>query len=89
MTSAFDADGRPTPAAEGFARKQGVEVAALERLEVPGRKGTYLAVRKQQRGKAAVDVLPDVLVAALRALSFPKLMRWDAMLSMYNRLSGA
>jgi glycyl-tRNA synthetase beta chain len=80
VTSAFDAAGRPTPAAEGFARKQGVEVAALERLEVPEKKGTYLAVRRQQRGKAAVDVLPDVLVGTLRALSFPKLMRWDAML---------
>lgn len=80
VSAAFDAEGRPTPAAEGFARKQGVEVSALERLEVPDKKGTYLAVRRQQRGKAAVDVLPDVLTAALRALTFPKLMRWDALL---------
>lgn len=78
--AAFDATGAPTPAAVGFARKQGVEVSELERLEVPDKKGIYLAVRKHQRGRAAVDVLPDVLAAALRGLSFPKQMRWDAML---------
>jgi glycyl-tRNA synthetase beta chain len=80
VAASFDAEGRPTPAAEGFARKQGVEVDALERLDVPEKKGTYLAVRRQQRGKAAVDVLPEVMTATLRALSFPKLMRWDALL---------
>jgi glycyl-tRNA synthetase beta chain len=80
VSAAFDAAGKPTPAAEGFARKQGIDVAALERIEVPEKKGTYIAVRRQQRGKAAVDVLPDVLTATLRALPFPKSMRWDAML---------
>ena len=43
-------------------------------------KGEYLAFRKRQRGKTAVDVLPDVLGGTLRALTFPKLMHWDAML---------
>ena len=47
-------------------------------IETP--KGEYLAFRKKQRGKAAVDVLPDVLAGTLRALTFPKLMRWDATL---------
>jgi glycyl-tRNA synthetase beta chain len=76
--ASFGADGTPTPAAVGFAAKQGVEVSALERAETP--KGVYLAYRKRQRGRAAVDVLPDVLGGALRALTFPKLMHWDAML---------
>jgi glycyl-tRNA synthetase beta chain len=78
VTAAFDAAGTPTPAAAGFAKKHNVEVAALERLETP--KGTYLAFRKQVRGKAAVDVLPDVLTGLLRDLTFPKAMRWDASL---------
>ena len=78
VSAAFDASGQPTPAASGFAKKNYVEVAALERLETP--KGTYLAFRKQMRGKAAVDVLPDVLTGLLRALTFPKTMRWDASL---------
>lgn len=78
VSAAFAADGTPTPAATGFAAKQGVEVAALERVETP--KGLYLGYRKRQRGKAAVDVLPDVLAGTLRGLSFPKSMRWDAAL---------
>src|SRR5215472_4720884 len=76
--ASFAPDGAPTPAAVGFAAKQGVDVAALERVSTP--KGEYLAFRKRLRGKTAVDVLPDALGGTLRALSFPKLMRWDAML---------
>jgi len=77
-SASFKPDGTPTPAAAGFAAKQGVEVAALERVQTP--KGEYLAFRRKQRGKAAVDVLPDVLGGTLRGLSFPKSMHWDAML---------
>jgi glycyl-tRNA synthetase beta chain len=78
VSAAFKPDGQPTPAASGFAAKQGVEVAALERVKTP--KGEYLAFRRRQRGKAAVDVLPGVLGGALRGLSFPKAMHWDATL---------
>ena len=74
----FNPDGSAAPAAAGFAAKQGVEVSALERVQTP--KGEYLAYRKRQRGKASVDVLPGVLGGTLRALTFPKLMRWDATL---------
>src|SRR6516225_5251915 len=66
VSAAFKADGSATPAAAGFAAKQGVDVSALERVQTP--KGEYLAFRKRQRGKAAIDVLPDVLGAALRAM---------------------
>src|SRR5215510_11705605 len=78
VAASFAPDGAPTPAATGFAAKQGVDVAALERVSTP--KGEYLAFRKRLRGKTAVDVLPDALGGTLRALSFPKLMHWDAML---------
>jgi glycyl-tRNA synthetase beta chain len=78
VSASYRPDGMPTPAAAGFAAKQGVEVGALERLQTP--KGEYLGFRKRQRGKAAVDVLPSVLGDTLRGLSFPKAMHWDAML---------
>ncbi len=78
VSAAFKADGTPTPAAVGFAAKNGTEVSLLERVDTP--KGAYLAFRKKQRGKAAVDVLPSVLGGTLRGLTFPKLMHWDAML---------
>src|SRR5262249_15162073 len=78
VSAAFKADGTPTPAATGFAAKQGVDVAALERVQTP--KGEYLAFRRRQRGKAAVDVLPAGLGGTLRELSFPKAMHWAALL---------
>jgi glycyl-tRNA synthetase beta chain len=78
VSAAYTADGAPTPAALGFAKKYAVEVGALERHETP--KGTYLAHRVRQRGKATVDVLADVMTALLRDLTFPKPMRWDAFL---------
>jgi glycyl-tRNA synthetase beta chain len=78
VSAAFKPDGSSTPAAEGFARKYGIDVRALERHETA--KGTYLAYTVRQRGKATVDVLADVLGAVLRDMSFPKQMRWDAYL---------
>jgi len=78
LSAAFRPDGTVTPAAEGFARKYGVEVPALERQETA--KGVYLAYRIRQRGKATVDVLPDVMARLLRSMTFPKQMRWDAYL---------
>src|SRR5215468_2425393 len=78
VSAGFKPDGTPTPAATGFATKQGVEVSALERVQTP--KGEYLAYRRRHRGRATVDVLPDVLGGSLRALKFPKFMHWDAAL---------
>ena len=59
-------------------RSRASRSSALERVQTP--KGEYLAYRKRQRGKATADVLPDVLGGVLRALTFPKLMHWDATL---------
>ena len=78
VRAAFDADGRPTQAALGFARKQGVDVPQLSQVETP--KGVYLVYRRQQRGAAARSVLRGVLAATLRELAFPKQMHWDARL---------
>jgi glycyl-tRNA synthetase beta chain len=76
--AAFGPDGQPTPAAIGFARKNGVDVSQLERIDTP--KGAYLGHRRHQRGKAAVDVLPAILASTLRSFAFPKAMHWDAYL---------
>ena len=78
VSAAFRPDGEPTPAAAGFAKKYGVDVSALDRRETP--KGAYLAYRLHQRGKAAVDVLADIVGGLLRDMTFPKQMRWDAYL---------
>ncbi len=78
VSAAFNASGEPTPAAVGFAKKQGVTVDELSRT--PGPKGEYLTFLKRVRGKSAIDTLPDVLGGVLRAMAFPKQMRWDATL---------
>ncbi len=72
--AAFDADGKPRPAAEGFAKSQGVELSALTRVTTP--KGDYVAARVHEAGRPAADVLPALLEGAIGKLSFPKAMRW-------------
>ncbi len=78
VSTAVTAGGEPTPAALGFARKQGVPFDQLTRVQTA--KGEYLAYTRRQRGRSAVDTLPDLLTAVLRDLSFPKQMHWDARL---------
>src|SRR4029453_14538007 len=78
VSAAFGADGQPTPAALGFAKKQGVSFEQLTRARTP--KGGDLAFQRHQRGKSAVDTLPDIMEGLLRDLAFPKQMHWDARL---------
>ena len=73
VAQAFDAAGNPTPAAAGFARSQGVEVAALERVETP--KGLRLAVTKVEKGRRAAQVVPAILDRLVAGLRFKKAMR--------------
>jgi glycyl-tRNA synthetase beta chain len=77
VSAAFK-DGQPTLAALGFAKKQGVEFDQITRVQTS--KGEYLAYHRRQRGRSAVDALPDLMTALLRDLSFPKQMNWDARL---------
>jgi glycyl-tRNA synthetase beta chain len=78
VSAAFDAEGHPTNAGLGFARKLGADFDALEQVETP--RGRYLQFARRIRGRATVDVLPEVLAKVLRDLTFPKHMHWDAML---------
>ena len=74
MMAAFDEEGRPTKPAEGFARSCGVAVQDLDQLETD--KGSFLAYRAVETGKAAGDVIPALVEQALKALPVPKRMRW-------------
>jgi glycyl-tRNA synthetase beta chain len=73
VAQAFDAEGKPTPAALGFAKSQGVDVSALERKQTP--KGERLAVTKVEKGRAAAQVLPALLERLVGGLKFRKSMR--------------
>ncbi|MEG3640239.1 glycine--tRNA ligase subunit beta [Magnetococcus sp. PR-3] len=75
VKAAFDAEGNPTKAAQGFARGCGVDVDQLGRIETP--KGEYLAYTIKQPGQTAADVLPGVLHTVFKGLPWPKTMRWS------------
>lgn len=72
---AFQA-GKPTPAAEGFARGRGVSTDQLEIVDGP--KGRVVAVRLQEGGEPTVQALAQGLEAAILGVPFPKVMRWGA-----------
>jgi glycyl-tRNA synthetase beta chain len=72
--AAFDASGKPTKAAEAFATKLGCAVDALIRVETP--KGQYIAGQKQEKGAAALTLLPQSLEQLCGAIPFRKSMRW-------------
>lgn len=72
--AAFDDKGNPTPAALGFARGQGMDIAELK--TVTTEKGEYLLARKKTKGGETKDLLPAVLTRFITAIPFPKSMRW-------------
>lgn len=76
VKAAFDADGQPTKAAEGFARSNGVSVDQLERMSTD--KGEWLVYRGVEPGRATKDLLPELVQATLDHLPIPKRMRWGA-----------
>ncbi len=71
---AFDAEGNPTRALLGFCQSKGVDPSAVRRVQTA--KGEYVAVTVHHAGRAALEVLPDLLASIATRLSFPKSMRW-------------
>ena len=82
---AFDETGGPTRAAEGFANKNGVDVSALVRSEVEGKKGEYAVCTREQPGRAASEVLPGLIAEVLGGINWPKSMRWGFGESLFVR----
>ena len=71
--AAFDAEGKPTKALEGFMRGAGITVDQLERVDTP--KGEWLVYRKTLQGQPLESLLPALLQDALNALPIAKRMR--------------
>lgn len=80
---AFDAEGRPTKPAEGFAKKLGIPVEALQRKSTP--KGEYLAATIEVKGRPTEELLPAILQNALRSLPWKKSMRWGRVEEAFAR----
>ena len=73
---AFNKDGTPTPALEGFARSCGVMLADLTQTTTP--KGVYMACVIRQPGQAAAEILPERMKELLAKFPWKKSMRWGA-----------
>ena len=74
VQAAYDADGQPTRAAQGFAAGQGAAVEDLFRQAGP--KGEVIAVRRTSKGRPAPEVLAEIVPGVVLGLSFPKAMSW-------------
>ena len=74
VSAAFDAEGKPTKAAEGWARGCGITVEQAERIATD--KGEWLVHRAKIEGQPTKNLLNDIVVNALAKLPIPKPMRW-------------
>ncbi|MGD8934506.1 MAG: glycine--tRNA ligase subunit beta, partial [Gammaproteobacteria bacterium] len=74
LKAAYDADGNPTKAVEGFARSCGVSVDALEQQATD--KGTWLVFRAAEKGQPLARLVPAIVDQSLAKLPIPKRMRW-------------
>lgn len=72
--AAFDEHGKPTRAAIGFAKSQGLDVSGLN-IKTKD-KGEYLVAVIEQKGVAVKTLLPEVLRRIILSLNFPRSMRW-------------
>ena len=71
---AYDEDGKPTKAAQGFARGQGIAVDDLKIVETD--RGEYVCVQKLEKGGATIELLQENLPSLITSLGFPKTMHW-------------
>ena len=74
---AFDAEGKPTKAAEGFARAQGIDVCSLTVEETE--KGPYVIAEKKVIGRPTAELLVEILPRLINSITFRKSMRWGDM----------
>ncbi|PSV17524.1 glycine--tRNA ligase subunit beta [Photobacterium kishitanii] len=74
IAAAFDADGNPTKAAQGWARGNGITVDQAERMVTD--KGEWLLFKQQVTGQPTQTLLPELAAAALAKLPIPRPMRW-------------
>jgi glycyl-tRNA synthetase beta chain len=74
--AAYDANGNPTPACQGFARSCHVTPEQLTRIKTP--QGEWVGLQQIVPGKSVKEILPTIIQEALAALPIPKRMRWGS-----------
>ncbi|HOJ00273.1 MAG TPA: glycine--tRNA ligase subunit beta [Anaerolineaceae bacterium] len=81
--AAYDANGKPTKAAEGFAKGKGLTLEDLHITEMDG--GEYITAEVLHKGKAVLAVLPEALQNLIADIRFTKSMRWNASTVAFSR----
>ena len=72
--AAFDADGAPTKAGQGFARGQGVAVEDLVVRDDGGRE--FVFAERREEGRPLAELVPEIAARVVNGLRFSKTMRW-------------
>ncbi|MEL7645335.1 MAG: glycine--tRNA ligase subunit beta [Anaerolineaceae bacterium] len=80
---AFDAEGKPTKAAEGFARSRGLDVSQLRVSETDG--GSYVVAEVSEKGQSTVALLAGKLPELCESIRFTKGMRWNQTGKVFSR----
>ncbi|MDH3634009.1 MAG: glycine--tRNA ligase subunit beta [Gammaproteobacteria bacterium] len=83
LDAAFDADGKPSRAALGFAASCGVDIEKLEQRKTE--KGSWLYFSENQAGSSLMELLPELVTSALTSLPIPKRMRWGERSEVFVR----
>lgn len=71
---ALDSNGEPTQALRAFAQKNGLSVEQLQKMT--DAKGERFVARSERLGSLSIELLPEVVDEAIKALPIPKPMRW-------------
>ncbi len=79
VSKSYQPDGSPSQALAGFAAKNKVDPKTLRE------ENGYIVLRRTEKGLPVLDVLPGLLSAAVSAISFPKVMRWNVSAPAYSR----
>lgn len=76
MNAAFNEKGEPTPACVGFAKSCGVTPKELFTIQSP--QGEWVGFHQLVKGKAIIELLPEIITNSINALPIPKRMRWGS-----------
>ena len=83
VSAAFDSDGNPTKAAQGWAKSNGIQVEQAERLKTD--KGEWLLFKAEVKGKSVTHLVAELTEKALKGLPIPKPMRWGQSSTQFIR----
>lgn len=83
VSSAYDSEGKPSKALEGFCKSQGVSLDSLEQRELKGNLFIYAQIK--QEGKKTSSLLPDLIKNLISSISVTRGMRWADFTTKFSR----